>query len=201
MKSLYIVFLGLMISSVAHAQSSNDAIENAMPIVRKAPVVRTTPTTVTNTSKAYSDTVNPAPTGQVDATNDGTTNVCANNIAPINKTQKINGKNTVQTTNPLCDSVTKMKATMNKKITDDCNAKPPCLLTKEGHDQFVKNANKRGGVDAKLESMKMLDVNGDGKISRDEYVNSAQRAKEFDQLDPNHTGVIDLNSLPKRRTP
>jgi hypothetical protein len=64
-------------------------------------------------------------------------------------------------------------------------------LTKDDVPRFAARRNANGGRLQQAELM--LDKDGDGRISRDEFVNSPSLL--FDRADTNHDGVVDKNEL------
>jgi Ca2+-binding EF-hand superfamily protein len=64
-------------------------------------------------------------------------------------------------------------------------------LTKEDVPRFA--ARRSGNGDRLQQAELMLDKDGDGRISRDEFVNSPTLL--FDRADTNHDGVVDKNEL------
>lgn len=64
-------------------------------------------------------------------------------------------------------------------------------LTKDDVPSFAARRNANGGRLQQAELM--LDKDGDGRISRDEFVNSPSLL--FDRADTNHDGVVDKNEL------
>lgn len=64
-------------------------------------------------------------------------------------------------------------------------------LTKDDVPSFAARRNANGG--RLQQAQLMLDKDGDGRISRDEFVNSPSLL--FDRADTNHDGVVDKNEL------
>ena len=58
-------------------------------------------------------------------------------------------------------------------------------------------ANAQRGQRDPTQLLERADANGDGRITRSEYVDA--RARMFDRLDRNQNGIIDKDDMPKRR--